>query len=47
MDSMSKEYLWLFLWTTTLIISGLMPNYHIYLKSYFSKKWAKIAVFGK
>ena len=47
MEYMSEEYLWLLLWLTALIISGLMLNYQLYLKSYFSKKWAKIAVFGK
>ena len=47
MEYMSMEYSWLHLWFTTLIISGLMLNYQLYLKSYFSKKWAKIAVFGK
>lgn len=47
MEYMSEEYLWLLLWLTTLIISGLMLKNKLYLKSYFSKKWAKIAVFGK
>ena len=47
MEYMSEEYLWLLLWLTALIISGLMLNYQLYLKSYFSKKWAKMAVFGK
>ena len=47
MEYMSEEYLLLLMWFTTLIISSLMLNYQLYLKSYFSKKWAKIAVFGK
>ena len=47
MEYMSKEYLWLLLWFTALIINVLTLNYQLHLKSYFSKKWAKIAVFGK
>lgn len=47
MEYMSEEYLWLFLWLTTLIISRLILKNQLYLKGYFSKKWAKIAVFGK
>lgn len=47
MEYMSEEYLWLLLWITTLIISRLMLKNQLYLNSYFSKKWAKIAVFGK
>ena len=47
MEYMSKEYLWLLLWLTALIINVLTLNNQLYLKSYFSKKWAKIAVFGK
>ena len=47
MEYMSEEYLWLLLWFTSLIINVLMLNYQLHLKSYFSKKWVKIAVFGK
>lgn len=47
MEYMSEEYLWLLLWLTALIINSLMLNYQLYFKSYFSKKWAKIAVFRK
>lgn len=47
MEYMSEEYLWLLLWITTLIISYLTLKYQHYYICYFSKKWAKIAVFGK
>jgi hypothetical protein len=47
MEYMSKEYLWRILWLTTLIISLLILKNQLYLNCYFSKKWVKIAVFGK
>lgn len=47
MEYMSEEYLWLLLRLTSLIISRLIMKNRLYLNSYFSKKWAKIAVFGK
>lgn len=45
MEYMSEEYLRLLLWITALIISSLTMENQLYLNSYFSKKWAKIAVF--